>query len=304
MKSPAHRAMRLSLAVGFLMLGIKITAYVLTGSAGVLGDAAESIVHMVAVMFASFSLSLADKPADHNHPYGHRKIAFFSAGLEGFLIVLAAAFILYQSVTRWIEGAAPSNLDQGLILTLLTVIINGALGFHLITQGRKAGALILVANGKHVLTDSWTSLGAVLGLALVHWTGWAPWDSICGILMAANIIYSDYTLIRESVSGLMDAADPSLAAQVDQLFQAETQTRDIRFHALRLRDAGGIHYVDVHLLYDDAILLKEAHRLATAVEKAVCEKCTVPLEITTHLECLGDHALIHPEDPLPARIAP
>lgn len=131
-------------------------------------DAAESIVHMVAVMFASFSLSLADKPADHNHPYGHRKIAFFSAGLEGFLIVLAAAFILYQSVTRWIEGAAPSNLDQGLILTLLTVIINGALGFHLITQGRKAGALILVANGKHVLTDSWTSLGAVLGLALVH----------------------------------------------------------------------------------------------------------------------------------------
>lgn len=296
--------MRLSLAVGVLMLGIKITAYVLTGSAGVLGDAAESIVHMVAVMFAAFSLSLADKPADHNHPYGHSKIAFFSAGLEGLLIVLAAAFIIYQSITRWIQGASPTRLDAGLILTLLTVIINGALGFHLIRQGRQLGSLILSANGRHILTDSWTSLGAVLGLALVHATGWAPWDSICGLAMAANIIFSGYSLIRESVGGLMDEANPELAKQVETLMSEETQRRDIRFHALRLRDAGGIHYVDVHLLYDDAILLKDAHYLATQVETAVAKRCSASLEITTHLECLGDHAAIHPEDPLPPRIAP
>jgi cation diffusion facilitator family transporter len=235
------RAMRLSLAVGFLMVVLKVGAYVLTGSASILGDAAESVVHVAAVMFASFSLGLLQKPADDDHPYGHSKIAFFSAGIEGGLIILAALFIIYEAVDRWIKHLPPTNLDQGLILTTLTILINAALGWHLIRTGKKAGSLILESNGKHVLTDVWTSLGVIIGLSLVALTGWHGWDSVCGIAMAGNIIWTGYGLMRQSIGGLMDTADPALNAALDAALRRETEKHGLRFHALRHRDAGEMH---------------------------------------------------------------
>lgn len=287
------RAMRLSLAVGFLMLVLKVGAYVLTGSASILGDAAESVVHVAAVMFAAFSLGLLQKPADDDHPYGHSKIAFFSAGIEGGLIILAALFIIYEAIHRWINHLPPANLDQGLLLTGLTVVINAALGWYLIRTGKKAGSLILVSNGKHVLTDVWTSLGAIVGLGLVAITKWHGWDSVCGLLMAGNIIWTGYGLMRQSVGGLMDTADPALNAALDAALRRETEKHDLKFHALRHRDAGEMHYVEVHLLFDDHILLRDAHRIATQIEHAVQTSVDRPVLITTHLECLGDHNELH-----------
>jgi cation diffusion facilitator family transporter len=287
------RAMRLSLAVGFLMVVLKVGAYVLTGSASILGDAAESVVHVAAVMFASFSLGLLQKPADDDHPYGHSKIAFFSAGIEGGLIILAALFIIYEAVDRWIKHLPPTNLDQGLILTTLTILINAALGWHLIRTGKKAGSLILESNGKHVLTDVWTSLGVIIGLSLVALTGWHGWDSVCGIAMAGNIIWTGYGLMRQSIGGLMDTADPALNAALDAALRRETEKHGLRFHALRHRDAGEMHYVEVHLLFDDEIMLRDAHRIATEIEHAVQTSVDRPVLITTHLECQGDHDELH-----------
>ncbi|MBE7495552.1 MAG: cation transporter [Verrucomicrobiaceae bacterium] len=291
--APTTRAMRLSLAVGFLMLVLKVGAYVLTGSAAVLGDAAESVVHVAAVMFASFSLGLLHKPADVDHPYGHSKIAFFSAGIEGALIILAALFIIYESVRRWVLHLPPANLDEGLALTALTVVINALLGWHLVRTGKKAGSLILESNGKHVLTDVWTSLGALVGLGLVALTGWHGWDAVCGLVMAANIIWTGYGLMCQSVGGLMDTADPQLNAALDAALRRETEKHGLRFHALRHRDAGEMHYVEVHLLFPDDVSLRDAHRTATQIEHAVQGSVDRPVLITTHLECLGDHDELH-----------
>ncbi len=289
----ATRAMRLSLAVGFLMLVLKIGAYVLTGSAAILGDAAESVVHVAAVMFASFSLGYVHKPADDDHPYGHSKIAFFSAGIEGGLIVIAAFFIIYESVRRWLLHLPPANLDEGLALTALTILINAVLGFYLLRTGRRGGSLILESNGKHVLTDVWTSLGAIIGLGLVALTGWHGWDPLFGLLMAANIIWTGYGLMRQSIGGLMDTADPQLNAALDAALRRETEKHGLHFHALRHRDAGDMHYVEVHLLFDDDIMLRDAHRTATEIEQAVEASVDRPVLITTHLECSGDHDELH-----------
>lgn len=297
--SQASRAMRLSLIIGLLMLVLKMGAYYLTGSAAILGDAAESVVHVAAVIFAAYSLWLTEQPADENHRYGHSKIAFISAGVEGGLIILAAVFIIHESIRRWTEGLEVANLDQGVLLTVLTIIINAALGVHLIRLGKKQGALILVSNGKHVLTDGWTSLGALVGLGLMHLTGQLWWDPLCGLIMAGNILVSGYGLVRRSVTGLMDEANPELAKELDLALARETSARGVSFHALRHRDAGQVHYVDVHFLFSDDILLRDAHRIATEIETAVVKAVEEPIHITTHLECEGDHDELHPNDELP-----
>lgn len=292
--------MRLSLVIGFVMLVLKMGAYMLTGSAAILGDAAESVVHVAAVMFAAFSLWLAEKPADEDHRYGHSKIAFFSAGVEGALIVLAAVFIIQQSISKWMAGSTPGNLDKGVLLTVATIVINGALGGYLVTTGRRKGSLILVANGKHVLTDSWTSIGALVGLGLVHFTGWPGWDPICGLIMAGNIIVSGYGLLQQSVSGLMDTADPMLADELERHLDASTKAHGVGFHELRHRDSGQQHWVDVHLLFPANILLRDAHRIATQIEQEVCAKVNRPIVITSHLECWEDHETLHPDEEIPA----
>src|SRR5690625_4491299 len=202
-----RRAINLSLGVGLLMLVIKFSAWLLTGSAAIFADAIETIVHVIAVAFAAYSLRLSLKPADENHPYGHAKVSFFSAGAEGMLIILAAIFIIQDAIRKWIAGVEIEHIGFGAALTGLTVILNGILGFYLVSIGRKKKSLILEANGKHILTDAWTSLGVIIGLILALLTGWLPWDPILAIAVALNIIITGFNLIRQSIRGLMDEAD-------------------------------------------------------------------------------------------------
>src|SRR5690606_17039745 len=150
------------------------------------------------------SLWYSAQPADRNHPYGHDKIDFFSAGFEGAMIVLAALYIVYESVSKWLNGLALENLSSGLWLTVAAFAINGVLGGFLVWRGCKTGALIVEANGRHVLTDSWTSLGVIAGLLLAWLTGWKPFDPICAILVALNILWSGISLMRRAFRGLMD----------------------------------------------------------------------------------------------------
>lgn len=286
-------AIRLSLAVGVLMLAGKMYAYLITGSAAILSDAAESVVHVVAVAFATFSAWLSIQPPDPSHPYGHDKIGFFSAGIEGVMIVLAAIYIIYESVAKWIAGLELQNLDRGLMIVLGAGLINAILGWYLIWQGRKHGSIILVANGKHVLTDFWTSLGVVLGLLLVLWTDWLPFDPILAILVALNILWSGGKLMRQSVGGLMDEADTKAEEKIRAILDAETRTRSLQYHALRTRNSGAVVWVDVHLLFPVGTSIEEAHWQATEIEASLKKGVTFPISITTHLEPLERHEEVH-----------
>ena len=287
-------AMTWSLGVGLLMLAIKISAYVLTGSSAILSDAVESVVHVAAVSFAFFSLRLSYKPADADHMYGHAKIAFFSAGFEGAMILLAAGAIAFEAVRRWLTGIELEHLGPGAALTAAAMLINAALGFYLIRTGRARGSLILVANGKHVLTDSWTSLGVIAGLVLARSTGWLAWDPLAALAVASNIAVSGVGLIRQGVGGLMDVADPSVRRRVLDTLERETRRHAIAFHFMRHRNLGDVHWIDVHLLFPGATLVREAHRVATAIERSVADELGAPTQVTTHLESIEDHDRIHP----------
>ena len=286
-------AIRLSLAVGFLMLAGKTFAYTITGSVAILSDAAESVVHVIAVGFAAFSLWLSLKPADHSHLYGHEKIGFFSAGMEGMMIVIAAFYIIYTSIAKWMTGLQLQNLETGALVTAAAAVVNAFLGWYLVRQGRRSRSLVLVANGKHVLTDSWTSFAVIVGLLLVMWTGWLPFDPIIAIAAAINILWSGGRLIRQSVGGLMDEADPVFERQLRQALDLETQKRGLWYHEVRYRHSGTSMWVEFHLLFPRGSFIEEAHWKATEIEAALKEALPVSLNIITHLEPREEHDQTH-----------
>jgi cation diffusion facilitator family transporter len=286
-------AMMISLAVGFFMLGTKVLAYGMTGSAAILADAAESVVHVVAVSFAAYSLWLSRKPPDPTHLYGHDKIAFFSAGFEGAMIVLAAFYIVFESIHRLIVGPKLENLGAGALLIVVAGAINGVLGGYLVWLGKKHGSLILEADGKHVLTDCLTSLGVVVGLGLTIYTGWLRFDPIVAILVALDILWMGSKLIRQSIGGLMDEVDPMTQAQVRRLLIEMTSEAGIEFHGLRHRNTGNTTWVEFHLLFPKDTSLESAHSLATKIEERIQKDSKMRTEVISHLETLEDHHEVH-----------
>lgn len=282
--------MGMSIAAGVLLLALKAAAWWYTGSTAILSDFGESLAHIIAVAFAAYSLWLSLQPADANHLYGHTKIGFFSAGFEGAMIAVAALYILYEAARSAWLGPVLDHIGVGLALTGTAAFLNGALGWHLVRTGRKSGSIILEANGHHVLTDCWTSLGVLLALGLVQLTGWTYWDPIFAAAAAINILVSGTRLVRRSVSGLMDAADPEANRLIEAIVAEETRKRGISYHNLRHRNVGDAHLVELHLDFPPDALLKDAHRLATEIEAAVESKIRPAAHVTTHLECDGDHA--------------
>jgi len=289
-------AMALSLAIGLLMFVIKVGAYLLTGSAAILSDAAESVVHVAAVIFAAYSLRLSYKPADESHLYGHAKISYFSAGFEGAMIILAAIYIIYVSVHKWMIGLSLENLGFGVVLTGAAAAINGALGAYLVWLGRRKNSIILEANGKHVLTDCWTSLAVLVGLGLVVVTGWLPFDPICGMIMACNILASGAGLIKSSCAGLMDRADPEIQKRLTDLLTRESGKQGLTYHHLRHRNLGDAHWVEVHLVFPAGSSLAQSHREATRIEQLIQQSLEPRAYVTTHLECASDHDELHPDE--------
>jgi len=283
-------AMALSVAAGVLLVVLKAFAWAWTGSTAILSDLGESAAHLVAVAFAAYSLWLTLRPADANHLYGHAKASFFSAGFEGAAIIAAALYILYEATGALLRGPELSRLPVGLALTAVAAVLNGALGWHLVRTGRKRGSIILEANGHHVLTDCWTSLGVLVALALVTLTGWPYWDPLFAAAAALNILLSGLRLVRRSVSGLMDAADPAVHRLIEDIVTAETRRHGIDHHNLRHRNIGDAHLVELHLTFPPDVLLRDAHRVATEIEDAVEQSIHPAAHVITHLECDGDHA--------------
>lgn len=292
-------AMALSLGVGLLMLAGKTGAWWLTGSAAILSDAAESIIHMAGVGFAAFSLWLSARPANDKFPFGYERVAFFSAGFEGALIMLAAVGIIWAAAHKWLAGLTLGNLGVGTLLVAGAALVNLALGLYLLRVGRRTHSLILEANGKHVLTDCWTSVGVVGGLVLVMVTGWKPLDPLCAFAVAVNILWTGGRLAWRSVSGLMDYSDPGVLREVEAQLERIAAPLGVRYHGVRIRHTGYRLIVHVHLLFPYRTPLGEAHRLATEIEQTLREILGSPVEVVTHLEAVEDHAEVHREKHFP-----
>jgi cation diffusion facilitator family transporter len=294
-KSTQMFAIRLSFAFGILMLTIKWYAYHLTGSTAILSDAAESVIHIIGVGFAVFSLWYSFQPADEEHTYGHHKINYFSAGFEGALIILAAIYIIYISINRLIVGIEISNLGQGTLFTFAASVINLILGGYIVWKGKKTNSIILIANGKHVLTDSWTSFGVVGGLLLTWLTGWLPFDPIVAIAVALNILWSGGKLVRQSVGGLMDEGDKNLADSIKKILDVETVNKGLEYHQFKFRESGNVLWIEFHLLFPEGTLLDDAHNIATQLESTIKKNLKTQANIITHLEPLELHDDIHTE---------
>jgi cation diffusion facilitator family transporter len=279
-------AMRASLAVAVLMLVGKSAAYYMTGSTAILSDALESVIHLFATAGAAFSLWYAAQPPDPEHPYGHGKVAYFSSGFEGALILAAAVGIFVEAGRALVEGPQLERLGIGLAITAGLALVNLGLGIGLIRIGRRTRALVLVANGHHVLTDMWTSLGVLIGVALVWFTDIAWLDPVVAILAGLNILWTAGRLMRDAYAGLMEKADTGeTAAALAVLQQAVDAGRISGYHHLRHRRVNDVVWIEMHLLLPDALQLDEAHRRATAVEddlRALFPRDRV--HITSHLE--------------------
>ena len=279
-------AMGLSLAVSFLMLVGKLTAAYLTGSTAILSDAAESVIHLFATGFAGFSLWYAATPPDPDHPYGHGKIAYFAAAVEGTLILIAAVGIAWMAVRDLVTGPDLQKLDVGLYLIGSLTAVNLALGWYLIRTGRRTNSLVLVSNGQHVMTDMWTSLGVIVGVGLVWLTGVRWLDPTVGLLVAGNILWTATGLLRRSVYGLMDEADPDATqALLDQLAEAKDEGTIAEFHQVRHRRSGDEVWIEYHLMFPGDMTIEEAHARSHAVEDRV--DALFPdddVHVTAHLE--------------------
>jgi cation diffusion facilitator family transporter len=286
-------AMLLSLIFGIVMLVGKMAAYFMTGSTAILSDAAESVIHVVAVAFAAFSLRLSTKPAAGEFLYGYERITFCSAGFEGAMIVLAAIFILYAAIGKWMAGLRLENLGTGTLLVLAAGALNAGLGWYLIQTGKRSHSLILEADGKHVLTDSLTSFGVVAGLGLVMLTGWKPFDPLLAIAVAINILWTGGHLVWRSAVGLLDHSDPKVGKEIRSRLDVICSELDLQYHGVRYRTTGYRQIIEVHLLFPHLMAVGEAHRLATLLEERLPQELSEPAEVFTHLESLEDHAAVH-----------
>lgn len=278
----------LSVGAAFATIGLKTLAWWLTGSVGLLSDALESIVNLAAALLAVTMLRVAASPPDENHPYGFSKAEYFAAGIEGALIVLAAAGILASAIPRLLEPEPLESPGLGLTLSVAASAINLAVGVLLIRVGRRHHSIALEADGHHLITDVWTSAGVIIGVGLVFLTGWLRLDPLVALGVAAHIVWTGLRLMRRSWRGLLDAAIPSEdTGEVTKLFAEYSKRYGVSFHALRTRQAGKRRFISFHFLVPDAWSVAQAHRLSEEIEERI--RSLVPnASIFTHIEPISD----------------
>lgn len=258
-----------SLVVGIVVLGLKTLAWWLTGSVALYSDALESIINVAAAAAALIAIRLSAKPADANHPYGHHKAEYFSAVLEGVLIVLAAVAILYESWNAFQSPRAVDYTVDGLAANGLATLINGIWCSILIRNGRRHRSPALVADGKHLLTDVVSSVGVLAGVILAHASGWTMLDPLLASLVALNILWSGWGLVKHSVGGLMDEAAPQDEVERIRTIISANAEGAIEAHDVRTRHAGRATFIDFHLVVEGAMSVREAHDICDRIEAAL-----------------------------------
>ncbi len=276
------------------MLVCKWWAWLITGSSVIFSDAAESVVHIIAVWFAWYALRVSQQPPDSHHHYGHGKIGLISAAVEGALICIAAIVIIVSAVEKMISGIEVQQLDVGIAITAGAGTVNAFLGLYLIKVGKRSKSITVEANGRHVLTDAWTSAGAVVGLFLAWLTNVLILDPLLAIVFAANILREGTKLVSTSFGGLMDRSDPELETAVHSALTSFVQKHGLSFHQVRIRSTGSEASVDFHLQFPDTTSIKDAHQLATEAEDSVRQAIALPtVDVISHLEPLT-HPSGHP----------
>ncbi len=280
----AEGAALLSLGVALLVLGLKALAYRLTGSIALLSDALESGVNVAAALIALVGIRIAARPPDHNHPFGHTKAEYFSAVLEGLLVVGAALGIVWEAWPRLLEPEPLRELGPGLGLSLLASGINGLLALYLLRKGQSLRSPALIADGQHLLSDALTSLGVALGVGLAGLTGFWRLDPLLALLVALYILHMGFRIVSRSLGGLMDEGlAPEELAQIRAVLSRYVPARALEVHGLKTRRAGRRAFLEFHLVVPGKMRVEEAHRLCDELEAAL--KGALPgLEVTIHVE--------------------
>lgn len=290
--SPTQRAALtrfawLSIAAALATIALKSTAYLLTGSVGLLSDAVESLVNLVGALVALAMLTIAARPPDDEHTFGHSKAEYFASAIEGILILGAAAAISFTAIDRLIHPRPLEQIGIGLLVSTVASVINLVVARVLLKAGKKYESITLEADGKHLMTDVWTSVGVIGGLIVVAISGWTVLDPIVALLVAVNIIWTAIDLLRRSVNGLMDAALPDAEQQIIMSVMAQYRTKQVNFHALRTRQAASRRFVSVHILVPGKWTVHDAHHLAEDFESDLRAALGDAI-IQTHLEPIDD----------------
>lgn len=283
--SPGGRVVLLSISASIVTMALKLSAYYLTGSVSLLSDALESSINLVAALVAFAALVVADRPADRSHAYGHDKAEYFSSGAEGALIVVAAVFITYSAVRRFIDPVPLQNLDVGLTVALVASGVNFGVSRFMMRMAKRYDSIALEADAHHLMTDVWTSVAIIAALTVVAFAPpqWAILDPVIAILVGINIVRIGAGLIRRSVSGLMDS---SLSDH--EIRQIEEAIRDsmpagTAFHSLRTRKSGSRRFVDLHVTVSGNMSVTEGHDRCERIETAIEERLP-KTSVSTHLE--------------------
>jgi cation diffusion facilitator family transporter len=266
---PPQVLLRWSIAVAVATIALKTLAWWLTGSVGLLSDAMESIVNLAGAVFALVMVRIAQRPADADHPYGHHKAEYFSAGFEGLMIIIAAAGILWAAVLRLVDPQPLQQLGIGLLLSVVSSVFNGVLAWTMLQSARAHRSMALEGDGRHLLTDVWTSAGVVVGVGLVALTGWLWLDPVVAIAVAANILREGVQLMWKSTEGLMDRAlEPEVLAEIERTLE-QFKHPTIRFDHVSSRRSGKRRFVDLHMHMPANWTLGRAAAVRAAVEQAL-----------------------------------
>ncbi|GAC51186.1 cation diffusion facilitator family transporter [Gordonia aichiensis] len=277
----------LSIATAIVVIVMKLIAWRVSGSVGLLSDALESLVNLVAAVAAFFALRVVAKPADAEHNFGHAKAEYFSAVFEGVLIVAAAVAIIAAAVDRLMHPAELESVGIGLAISVAATVLNGGVAMILLRAGRRHRSMTLEADGKHLLTDVWTTVGVIVGVFLVAVTGWLPLDSIVAILVAVNILVVGGRLIWRSGDGLLDAALPADDLATINHVLDRFRSEEVQFHDLRTREAGHERFVQMHMLVPGGWSVERGHDLAERVEDEL-HAALDHLRVSIHMEPIGD----------------
>jgi cation diffusion facilitator family transporter len=293
------------LAIGALLMAVKFLAFRLTHSTAILSDALESIVNVGAGAFTLYSLVLAAKPRDRGHPYGHGKVEFISATVEGTMVALAGALIVYRAISSWVTGTEVHELEDGIVLVGITGAANALMGYLLIKRGKRNHSLAMEAEGTHLLSDTWSSVAVVLGLVVIHFTGLEWLDNLFALLIAAFIIRQGIRVVRRSIGGIMDEVDEALAAQLVRIVEEHRRPTWIDLHNFRMIKFGSTLHIDCHLTVPWYFTVEAGHREISALAALVNERSGREVEFFIHMDpCVPRSCSICEIADCPVRQAP
>jgi len=282
------RLQKIITGIGILLFILKVVAWYLTGSVAILTDALESTVNVIAGLIGVYSLYVSAKPKDRDHPYGHGKAEFLSAAIEGTLISIAGLIIIYEAINNLIHPHMIQRLDYGILLVAVTGIINYIAGWICIKTGSRNNSLALIASGKHLQTDTYSTIGIIIGLLLLYFLKLWWIDSAVAILFSFFIMFTGYKIIRSSVSGIMDEADTSLMNKMVKILNDHRRDNWIDLHNLRIIKYGGTLHIDCHLTVPWYLNVREAHAEIDALSKLVKEQLGEAIELFVHNDpCLN-----------------